>query len=364
MLDQLDNFIDVGQRNGQAFEQMRAVSSLAQVEDRAPGNHFAPVQDESIENLLEVEQTRLAVDQRHHVDAEHVLHLGLLVQVVQNHVGNFTAAQFDHHAHAVLVGFVTQTGNALEAFLLDQLGNFLQQARLVYLVGQLGDDNALLARLVFFVMGPRAQVNLALAAAVGFTNSARAVDIAGGREIGPRNTLHQLFDLDVRLIDHQDAGIDDFAQIMRRDIGRHADGDAGGTVDQQVRHPCRQDDGFVFRLVVVRQVVDGFLFQVRQQLVRYLRHAYFGITHGRRRIAIDGTEVTLAVDQHVTHGEGLRHAHDGVINRGIAVRVIFTDDVTDHARRFLVGFIEIIAEHAHGVEDASMHGLETIAHIG
>ncbi|SMG66989.1 hypothetical protein BMETH_806_2 [methanotrophic bacterial endosymbiont of Bathymodiolus sp.] len=31
-----------------------------------------------------------------------------------------------------------------------------------------------------------------------------------------------------------------------------------------------------------------------------LRHAHFGITHRCRRITIDGTKVTLAINQHIT----------------------------------------------------------------
>ena len=44
---------------------------------------------------LQVQQARLAVDQRHHVHAEGVLHLRLLVQIVQDHVGVLAALQFD-----------------------------------------------------------------------------------------------------------------------------------------------------------------------------------------------------------------------------------------------------------------------------
>ena len=41
--------------------------------------------------------------------------------------------------------------------------------------------------------------------------------------------------------------VDDLAQVVRRDVGGHADGDAGRAVDQQVRDRRRQDR----RLLVV-----------------------------------------------------------------------------------------------------------------
>ena len=67
-----------------------------------------------------------------------------------------------------------------------------------------------------------------------------------------------------------------------------------------------------------------------------LRHAHFGVAHRRRRIAVDRAEIALAVDQQVAHRERLRHAHDRVVDRGIAVRVILADHVADHARALLV----------------------------
>ena len=97
--------------------------------------------------------------------------------------------------------------------------------------------------------------------------------------------------------------------------------------------------------------------------MRDLRHAYLGVTHRRRGIAIDRTEIALAVDQHVTHRERLRHAHDGVIHRGIAMWVIFTDYVTDHARRFLVGLVVIVTQLVHRVQYTPVHRFEAVANV-
>ena len=61
---------------------MGAVAGLAQVENGAPCDHFAPVTNERIQDLLQVKDLRLAVDQGNHVDTEYRLHRGQLVQVV------------------------------------------------------------------------------------------------------------------------------------------------------------------------------------------------------------------------------------------------------------------------------------------
>ena len=164
--------------------------------------------------------------------------------------------------------------------------------------------------------------------------------------------------------DQGDQRVDDLAEVVRRDVGRHADGDAGGAVDQQVGNARRQHHGLLERLVVVGDEVDGLLVEVGEQFAGDARHADLGVTHGRRRIAVDGAEVALAVDQRVAQGEILRHADDGVVDGGVAVRVILTDDVADDARRFLVRPVPVVAEIVHGVEHAVVHRLEPVARIG
>ena len=57
---------------------MAALARLAQFEHGAPRDHFAAVAQERVEHLLQIQQARLAVDQRHHVHAEGVLQLRLL----------------------------------------------------------------------------------------------------------------------------------------------------------------------------------------------------------------------------------------------------------------------------------------------
>ena len=60
------------------------------------------------------------------------------------------------------------------------------------------------------------------------------------------------------------------------------------------------------------------------------REPAFRIAHRPRRIAVDGAEVALPVHQQVAQREGLRHAHQGVVHRLVAVRVIFANDIADH----------------------------------
>jgi len=46
------------------------------------------------------------------------------------------------------------------------------------------------------------------------------------------------------------------------------------------------------------------------------------------------------------------------------MRVVFADDISHHTGRFLISLVPVIAELAHGVEDPSVHRLQSVAHIG
>src|SRR6185312_10482979 len=336
---------------------------LAQIENGATGDDLTPMPDEVFEDFLEIQQARLAIDQRHHVDAEGDLQRGLLEQVVQHHVGRGVTAHFDHHAHAILVGLVAQAADALEFLLLDQLGDFFDQPCLVDLIRNFGGDDRFVAVFIGLDFGLRADQYPAATGAIRLHDACRAIDDAGGREVRSWHVLHQVVDGEIRVVDQRHRRVDHLAHVVWGHVGGHADGNAGGTVDQQVRNAGRQDQWLLLAFVVVGAEVDRFLVDVGQQLVREARHAHFGVTHRRRAVTIHRAEVALPVHQHVAQREGLRHAHYRVVHRRVAVRVVFADHVTDHARGFLVRLVPGVAQFVHREQHAAMHRLQAIAHV-
>ena len=95
------------------------------------------------------------------------------------------------------------------------------------------------------------------------------------------------------------AGVNDFVEVVRRDVGGHAHRDARRAVDQQVGPPRRHHRRLFFGAVVVGREVDRLLVDIGQHLVGDLGQPDFGVAHRRRAVAVDRTEVALAVDQHV-----------------------------------------------------------------
>ena len=60
----------------------------------------------------------------------------------------------------------------------------------------------------------------------------------------------------------------DLAQVVRRDVGGHADRDAGGAVQQHVRQARRQQRGLLQRAVEVRRPVDRALAELATAALR------------------------------------------------------------------------------------------------
>ena len=206
---------------------MAAFTRLAQFKHRAAGNDFATMAEECLEELFQVQHARLAVDQRHHIHAEAVLHLRVFPQIVKDNFRHFAALEFDDRAHARLVGLVADVGNAFKPLLAHQFADFHQQIGLVDLIRQLVDDDGNTAALFrFFEMGARAHDHAAAAGAIAVAHAGHAVDDACGREIRCRHDRDQLIDGDFGVFQQCLTGIDHFAEIVRRDVGRHAHGNA------------------------------------------------------------------------------------------------------------------------------------------
>ena len=99
------------------------------------------------------------------------------------------------------------------------------------------------------------------------------------------------------MVDHGDDAVDHLAHVVRRDVRRHADGDARRAVDQQVGERRRQDRRLFGGLVVVGDEVDGLLVEIRHHRFGERLRTRLGVAHRRRRVAVDRAEVALAVDQ-------------------------------------------------------------------
>ena len=321
------------------------------------------MRDVVVQDFLEVQDLRLAVDERQHDDTEAVLQLRVLVELIEDDVRVRVAAQVNDDAHAAAVRLIVERRDALDLLVAHELRDLLDEARLVDLIRQLRDDDARLAVRQRLDAGIRAHLDDTAARRVRLADAILTEDQASRREVRSLDDLHEVVDRRIRMVDEHQRAIDDLAHVVRRDVRRHADCDARRAVDEQLRELRRQYLRLLQRLIVVRREVDRLLVDVLQHELRNLRHADLGVTHGSRRVAIDRTEVAVTICEHVAHGEILRHADDCIVDRRIAVRMIFTEDFTDDTGRFLVGLVRAHARLLHRVKDAAVYWFQAVPDI-
>ena len=288
----------------ETFEDMEPLLRLAQVVGGAPGHHFFAVIQERFERLFEIEHLWAAVGNGEQIDAEGFLQRRVLIELVEDDVGYGIALELDDDAHSVAVRLIAEIGDSFNFLFLHQTGNLLDDAIFVDHERDFTDNDLLLAG-AFDRLSKSLAAHLddAFTLMVCLGDRLLAVNETAGREIRPRDILHQLLDRKVRIFHQGDQSIDHFPQIVRRDIGRHSDRDTRGTIDQQIWHARRQNRRFFEGVVVVRSEIDGLFLDIRQQLFGETGHADFGVAHRRGRIGIDGAEVSLAIDQRIAHRE-------------------------------------------------------------
>ena len=366
--DPLDDFIEAIHRGGEPLENVHALLGPVELEAGSPADHQPAELEELAQHSEQREQTRPVLRDRQEVHPERRLQRGVAVQVVQHHLGLLAALQLDDDPHAAPVRLVAEVRDPGEAFVLDEVGDLLDEAGLVDLVGNLGDDDAVPSFARGLEAGDRPDLDDPAALVVGAHDAAPPVDAASRREVG---SGHEFQQLGVQVLVAGLAALDQvnqrrghLAQVVRGDLGRHPDGDPVGAVHQQVRHDRGQDLGLDCLAVEVRMEAD-------RAPVNVLHHGYGELGEPRLRVPVGGRgipvhrpEVALAVNQRVAQVELLGQTDEGVVHRGVAVGVVFLQDLSHDscALRIRTRGQQALSEHR--VEDPALHRFQPVPDIG
>jgi hypothetical protein len=163
----------------------------------------------------------------------------------------------------------------------------LREAVRVDLVGQLGHHQAD-AVLDLLDLDHRAHDDRASTGAVGVLDALAAQDERPGGKVWALDLGHHVGEeLLARSLRVQQEPLDaggDFAQVVRRNLGGHADRNTRRAVDQKVREPARQHRRFLGLAVVVVLEVDRVLVDVADHLHRQCRHPALGVSRRGRRV--------------------------------------------------------------------------------
>ena len=125
--NRLDHGIKVVQRNLQAFQDVRALARLLEIKLGAASDDDAAVFDVMLEDGLQRERLRLTINEREHVHAECGAERRELQQLVEHLVRIPVALHLNVDAHPVAVRLVTQVCDAVDATLLDEVGDLLNE---------------------------------------------------------------------------------------------------------------------------------------------------------------------------------------------------------------------------------------------
>src|SRR5207249_6744782 len=237
--DELDDRVEVGVRDLQALEDVRAVLRIAEIELGAPSDDLGAIVDVVLEDVLERQDLRLLPDEREHVEVESGLHRRVLEEVVEHAVERVVALHLDDDAHALAVALVADVADALEALPLHELGDLLDERRLVHGIRELAHDDRLAVAAELLLVRLRSHHDAPAAVRVRAPDPVESLGLAGldvpllleavdeptAGKVGPEDGLAQVVVREVRVVDEALRRGDDLTQVVRRDVRRHADGD-------------------------------------------------------------------------------------------------------------------------------------------
>ncbi len=165
------------------------------------------------------------------------------------------------------------------------------------------------------------------------------------------------------MLDEVKGGIAQLGGIVRRDRGRHADGDPRCAIGEEVGEGARQHHRLAVLAIIGVAEIDRVLVDPVDQQRRNIGEARLGVAVGRGIVAVDIAEIALALDQRVALGKILGQAHHRVIHRLVAMGVELADDVADDAGAFLEPGARVEPEEPHRIEQPPVHRLQPVPHI-
>ena len=366
MADEPNHLVDVVDRGDEAFDDMLALAGLPKVVIGPAPHDRDPVVDVRLERLLQAEDLRLAVDEGEVDHAERLLHLRVVVQLVQDDVLDRVPLQLEDDPHSLPVALVPKVHDALDLLRLHEQGDRLDEGRLVDHVRDLGDHDPRLVVARLLDVGGRPDPDEPATRLVRIRDAFGAVQDAARGEVGPADRtgvrVVQVLEFRARVLDERQQRVDDFPQVVRRDVRRHADRDAARPVHEEVREFGGQDRRLSHRAIEVVHPVDRFLVDVLEELLGDLREAALGIPH-RRGFVLRAAPVSLAVDERVAQREVLHHAGEGVVDRRVAVRMVPPERVSDDAGRLPPLARRRRTRLVHRVEDSSLDRLQAVPDV-
>ena len=369
LANEADDLVECVEDLLEALEDVDALLQLRELVLEARGHHVQAEVEEVPEDLLQVEPlgaADLGVLGRHQagqVDREGGLERGVLEQVRHHEV--LVGARLQLQLDADVVGGEIPDVHQVRHLAAEHdVANLLDELRLVDGVRHARDVEQLAAARRRPALPGAADADRARAGAIDLLQLGRRIEnVPASREVRPLHPAAELNRRQIRIVEQLDEGRAHLVEVVRRDVRGHAHGDARRAVHQQVRDAGGQHHRLLLRAVVAGPEMDGLLLDLEEHFVRQPRQPAFGVAHGRGRVAVERPEVAGAVDQRIAQREGLRHPHERLVDRRVAVGVVVAHHVAHDlgALAVLRGSRQVLLPHR--VENAALHGLQSVTHV-
>ena len=366
--DDLYHFVDIIYGDQKAFYDMSPLLRLVQIIFRTPCYHILLMQDVIFQHIRKAEHLRLVIYQRKHIYTEGILQLRMLVQIIQQNVRITVLTELDHDTHSLTGRLVTKVRNAVHTLILYEVCDLCDQHGLIYHIRQLRHHDPLLSVPHGFDIGNGTDLDLAASRPVGLLYAGASQDLRTCGEIRSLYDLQKLFDLclpvliDPVINDLYDR-IRNLPKIVRGNIGSHTDSDTGGSVDQQVGIPAGKHHRLLLGLVKVRYEIHRVLVDVGQHFDGHPCQTGFRISHGCGTVSVHGSEIPMSVDQRISGIPLLSQLYQRIVNGTVTMGMIFTHGITDDTCTFTVRLVRSVIQFDHGIQDPSLHGLQSVTNI-
>ena len=363
MTDNLDDLVDDVDGFQQAFQDVGTLLGLVQFK-LGPAHHDLMAELDEIGNqVLQRKRLRTALHQGHVVDGKAGLESGIFEQGIQHHVRVAPLLDAEHHADTLTGGLIINVSNAFETLVLDHLADLLNHLFLVHHVRDFRHHDGLTSVVGHLDFRLGTDHHAAAARFVGFLDTGNTADDTARREIRSLDVLHQTVRIDIGIVDIGADGVAALSEVVGCHVGGHTHRNTGRAVQQQQRSLGGEHRRLFDGIVEVQGEIYRILVQVSENILGNLLQFGFRITHGRHGVSVHRTEVTLAIDQAITLVPVLGETSHGVVHAGIAVRVEFTQHLTDDTGALLGLARKTQAQAVHAEQHPSLDGFQAVPHI-
>lgn len=287
---------------------------------RTPRDDLISVREECSEHILQIEEPRLesSICQSGHVECEIRLEGSELVELIQYFLRKGITLEFYDDADSFLVRLIADFGYTHDDLLEDEIGNLLDEFFFILLVGDFCDDEHITPSFSLFHLDTSSHRDGSTTMGVCFENILFIIDHPGSRKIWTMDEVHEIFDRHClgRLVSEKvEECVYDFRQVMWGNIRRHTDSDTHDAIEQKIREARREDTGLLLRSIIVICPINRFFIDILEHEFTEFCHLYFGISHRSSIIPIHRSEISLTIDERITHRKILCHTHHRFVDR-------------------------------------------------